>query len=118
MGRGRIARLGALRVQRGWTIVGLAARANVSETTVRRLEQGQAGRLRPATVAALTGALGVQPESVAELRAPAARRPPPNSPQAHAQRRRPPLRPVGSSREPAAPPDREGELPLRAERPQ
>jgi transcriptional regulator with XRE-family HTH domain len=63
----RVKRLSELRRRRGWTVVELAVRANLSETTVRRLELGLAGAPRPATVRALATALGVSPGMIAEL---------------------------------------------------
>ena len=63
----QVRRLAELRQRRGWTVVELAVRANLSETTVRRLEQGLAGAPRPATARALATALGVPPAAIAEL---------------------------------------------------
>jgi transcriptional regulator with XRE-family HTH domain len=63
----RVRRLAELRQRRGWTVVELAVRANLSETTVRRLELGLAGAPRPATARALAAALGVPPAAIAEL---------------------------------------------------
>jgi transcriptional regulator with XRE-family HTH domain len=63
----RVKRLSELRRRRGWTVVELAVRANLSETTVRRLELGLGGAPRPATVRALAAALGVSPGMIAEL---------------------------------------------------
>ena len=60
--------LAEARLRRGWTVVELAVRARVSETTIRQLERGSSGQPRVVTAQAVAAALGLMPAAVTELR--------------------------------------------------
>ena len=67
-GRDAMARLARLRREKPLTQAELANAAGVAEATIRAIENGYAGRLRPRTMRGIAQALGVRPADVDEFR--------------------------------------------------
>lgn len=63
-----MARLQALRIRKPLTQRELAEQANVSEATIRAIETGRGGRIRPRTMRAIAHVLGVEAGDVDEFR--------------------------------------------------